>query len=254
DRERNQFVVTLFFHHFLSPDDWVWLRKLEVELNDEEARALVFVREAGAINNAAYRDINRVDVLNASTHLRRLRDNGLLNQKGKGADTYYLPTEKFLAPLRPTAPAATGAQPIQPPPQSGMLSAQSGKLAAQPSNLPAQPSNLPAQPSNLPAQPSNLGLQTELLKSLPEHLSRRVSGLSGKADREAVAALIVDLCVWQPLAADQIATILGRNPVYLRTSFLVPLVRSKRLRHTIPEQPNHPQQKYRAAERKEATA
>ena len=36
-----------------------------------------------------YRHLNRVDVLNASTHLRRLRDRGLLEQKGKGSDTYY---------------------------------------------------------------------------------------------------------------------------------------------------------------------
>jgi ATP-dependent DNA helicase RecG len=28
-------------------------------LSDEEARALVFVREAGAIDNAAYRRVNR---------------------------------------------------------------------------------------------------------------------------------------------------------------------------------------------------
>lgn len=232
DRERNQFVVTLFFHHFLSPDDWVWLRKLDVDLSDEEARALVFVREAGAINNAGYRDINRVDVLNASTHLRRLRDNGLLEQKGKGAETYYVPTERCLAPLRPPAP---------PPP------------AAQPMQVPPQPSNLGAQPSNLPAQSSNLAPQGDLQNSLPEDLRCRVRNLSGKAGQETVAALIVDLCGWQPLAADQIATILGRNPAYLRTTFLVPLVRSKRLRHTIPEQPNHPQQKYRAAEKREAT-
>jgi len=101
DRERNQFVVTLLFHHFLSPEDWAWLRQFhDIELTDEQARALIFVREAGAITNAAYRSVNHVDVLAASHHLRRLRDYGLLQQKGKGAQTYYLPTEKLLEPIR----------------------------------------------------------------------------------------------------------------------------------------------------------
>ena len=39
---------------------------------------------AFAIDNAAYRAINRTDTLNASTHLRRLRDQGLLAMKGSG--------------------------------------------------------------------------------------------------------------------------------------------------------------------------
>src|SRR5690606_30657406 len=87
DRERDQFVVTLLFHHFLTPEDWAWLRHFqETELTDEDARALVFVREIGAITNADYRSINsRTDVLHASQHLRRLRDRGLLAQKGKGS-------------------------------------------------------------------------------------------------------------------------------------------------------------------------
>ena len=46
----------------------------------------------------------------------------------------------------------------------------------------------------------------------------------------------------------QCTALLGRNAAYLRTTFLAPLTRAKRLRHTIPEQPNHPQQTYRATE------
>lgn len=102
DRERDQFVVTLLFHHFLTPEDWAWLRHFqEADLTDEDARALVFVRETGAITNADYRAINsRTDVLHASQHLRRLRDQDLLVQKGKGSATYYIPTEKLMLPWR----------------------------------------------------------------------------------------------------------------------------------------------------------
>jgi ATP-dependent DNA helicase RecG len=215
DRERNQFVVTLLFHHFLSPEDWAWLRKLDVELSDEEARALIFVREAGAINNAAYRDINRVDVLNASTHLRRLRDNGLLDQKGKGADTYYVPTASLLPPV----PAPTGAQSIQVAPQ-------------------------PIQPATQPIQ----------LSSLPEPLALQVSALGGKPKPDKLRRAIADLCAWRPLSGDDLAGLLGRNRVYLVNEHLSPMIRDGTLAYTLPDQPNHPQQKYRKAESQKGAA
>jgi ATP-dependent DNA helicase RecG len=46
------------------------------------------LRAVGAINDAFYRSMNHMDTLSASGHLRRLRDLGLLDQKGKGAATY----------------------------------------------------------------------------------------------------------------------------------------------------------------------
>ena len=108
-RRPDQFVATLLFHHFLGPDDLAWLRRLTREaISDEEARALVFVRELGAIDNAAYRSINHTDTLNASVHLRRLRDLDLLAMKGSGSRTYYVPGALFAdapAPVRVAASA-----------------------------------------------------------------------------------------------------------------------------------------------------
>jgi ATP-dependent DNA helicase RecG len=248
DRTRNVFVVTLFFHHFLSPDDWVWLRKLDVELSDEEARALVFVREAGAINNAVYRNINSEDVLNASTHLRRLRDNGLLEQKGKGADTYYVPTAKFLAPLQPPAPTSSPpyilaqtpvqpiqhpAQSIQSPPQSGMPPAQSGMVGA----LSGKAAALSAKFPGLPAE-------------LAEHIAK----LPARAEQTSLEELVVRLCAWQPLATDDLAVLLDRNRKYVLDRLVTPMLKNGRLAMTIPGQPRHPQQKYRAMEQRGATA
>ena len=60
-------------------------------------KAHVFAREMGAINNSAYRDINQMETLIASGHLRRLRELGLLAQKGKSSATYYVPTNRLLA-------------------------------------------------------------------------------------------------------------------------------------------------------------
>jgi ATP-dependent DNA helicase RecG len=95
-RHPDHFVATFLFHHLLGPDDVVWLRTLTSEpLNDEESRALIFVRERGAIDNAAYRSINGTDTLNASLRLRRLRDLNLLQMKGSGSRTYYIPSNRL---------------------------------------------------------------------------------------------------------------------------------------------------------------
>jgi len=98
DRHRDVFIVTLLVHHLLGPEDLAWLGQFKgCKLSDDEARALIVLREVGAINNAFYRSINHLDTLTASGHLRRLRELGLLDQKGRGAATYYIPGPKFLA-------------------------------------------------------------------------------------------------------------------------------------------------------------
>lgn len=225
DRARNQFVVTLLFHHFLSPEDWAWLRQFqEIELSDEEAKALVFVRELGAIQNAAYRAINHVDVLAASQHLRRLRNHGLLQQKGKGADTYYVPTEKLLARWQPriVEPAPTP----QPGPQPGAVPAQS--IQVEPQSI---------QPESQSIQP----------RDLPESLATEVRRLGQRPRRDAIRAVIRHLCAWHPLSGDELATLLGRTRIHLVNEHLSPMVTAGDLARTIPDQANHPQQKYRAS-------
>lgn len=96
DRSGDTFTIRLLAHHLLSPDDWKWLERFkDCNLSDDDARALIVAREIGAIDNAAYRSIIHVDTLTASGNLRRLRDSGLLEQKGLGRATYYVPTKKL---------------------------------------------------------------------------------------------------------------------------------------------------------------
>lgn len=99
DRDKDEFVATLLFHHFLSDADLQWLARFQdLGLTSDEAKALVFVRETGAIHNAAYRNLNGVDTLAASAKLRHLRDIGLLEQHDRGSATYYTPTTRLTAP------------------------------------------------------------------------------------------------------------------------------------------------------------
>lgn len=213
-RRPDQFVATFLFHHFLGPDDLAWLRNLTSEpISDEESRALVFVRELGAIDNAAYRAINRTDTLNASGHLRRLRDLDLLEMKGAGSRTYYVPGPRFHAAQRVPVP----------------------EIVSGPSN-----SHQDAQNSHQPG-----GYSHQLLATIPAYLAERVPPAGSKPRRDIIRALIVDLCRWRALSARELASILhGREHKPLVRDYLTPMVGEGLLAYTIPAMENHPDQRY----------
>ncbi len=213
-RRPDQFVATFLFHHFLGADDLAWLRRLTREaLSDEEARALVFVRELGAIDNAAYRTINRTDTLNASAHLRRLRDLDLLAMKGSGSRTYYVPGSGFLI---------------------------SGPAPAENTQQPARDRHQVQKESHQPATERH-----QLLVTLPPKLAARIPAAGRRLRRTAMRALIKDLCAWQTLSARDLAEILGgREPKPLVRDYLSPMVDEGILAYTIPEMENHPEQRY----------
>lgn len=213
-RRPDQFVATFLFHHFLGPEDLAWLRNLTREpISDEESRALVFVRELGAIDNAAYRAINRTDTLNASAHLRRLRDLDLLEMKGSGSRTYYVPGPRFL----------------------------DTQLVPVPSVIPIETnSHQPERDSHQPEGNSHHPLET-----IPPELVARIPPAGSKPRRDVMRALIVDLCRWRALSARELTTILqGREHKPFVRDYLTPMVTEGMLAYTIPAMENHPDQRY----------
>ncbi|MCW5757987.1 MAG: putative DNA binding domain-containing protein [Phycisphaeraceae bacterium] len=226
-RQPDQFVATFLFHHFLGPEDVAWLGGLTAEkLTDEESRALVFVRETGAIDNATYREINAADTLDASMHLRRLRDLKLLEKKGSGSRTYYEPGEAFVS--APASALGTGKGYRDHP------STQSHQVAAQ---------------SHLPETQSHQ-VEPRLVTQddLPPELSERLPKAGQRPGREALRTLIVDLCTAYPLTARNLAALLGRRDHKpLIRDHLSPLIEAGRLCYTIPEMSKHPSQAYVAA-------
>ena len=218
DRTANKFTLTLLTHHFFDEKDIEWLKNFkEFDLTDEEARTLIVVREMGAITNADYRNINCVETLTASASLRRLRDLGLLEQKGRSNATYYVPTNKLL----------TGH--IKPNLQS--------------SNLPSLDSNLPSLSSNLPSSAGQV--VSSLFASIPEDLKSKIENLRKKSDIEEVKSLIKDLCSLRPFRIQELSEILKRNPKYIKEVYLKSMIESGILEYTFPHQSSHPQQAYR---------
>ena len=220
-RGNDSFVARYYFQHFLNEEAVQWLSRFrDLRLSDEDARALVAVREQGAIDNAMYRALNRVDTLAASQALRRLRDAGLLEQKGRGSATYY----------EPTAWLQGEAEPEQGTEEGDVLSSKPDALSSKPGAL----------SSNRPSQSSN-----PLWQELTPELQQMIAGLGQRSSPDRVREAIIALCRNREWQASELAGLFGRTADYLGTHYLRPLVNAGVLVYTRPDQPKHPHQAYR---------
>ncbi len=227
-RERNEFTIRLLLHHFLSPGDIAWLTGFDKDkLNDAQKTALIFVREVGAIDNSAYRQMSHCDTLKASSDLRKLRDKGFLIQKGKGSASYYLPGKKLM-------PAAT--------PQTGGETPQAG--GETPQAWPETPQAWPETPQAGGETPQAATTSSYVsIEELPDDLRHALNQLKKRILRDEMNGLILRLCATRPLTRKNLAMLIGREESNLRPR-LKGLVEGKRLRYFYPEMPNHPNQAY----------
>lgn len=234
DRHDDAFAATYLFHHFLNEEDIEWLGQFTpLGLDEEEARALVFVRERGRISNADYRDLTGVDTLTASQHLCRLRDLELLEQVPKGAATYYVPGSRIeSAQTRELGDLSPESHPLSE--ESGGLSGESGSLSGESEGLSGESAPLSRE---------------SLLGELPEWLQREVQQLGQRSrDTRRFSEILTQLCAQRPFTARELSALTGRNPAYLQQSYLNPLLREGWLCYRHPEDPNRPDQAYMTPE------
>ncbi|QKJ61742.1 ATP-binding protein [Flavobacterium sp. M31R6] len=208
-RENNTFTVRLLLHHLLNEEDIHWLNSFSnFDLNDNQKRILIFVREVNAIDNSTARQINGSDILTANADLRKLRELDLLNQKGKSKFTYYTTSELL----------------------KSYISNEEEILSALPLDLSALPPALSALPleDDIPSE----------LKQLIESLGKRTN------DKEKITDVILRLCAHKPMKSKTIAQVLGKSEKYIFREFLKLLLDEKKLNYTIPDMINHPNQAY----------
>jgi ATP-dependent DNA helicase RecG len=241
DRSGDLFVATFLFHHFLGPEDIQWLGNFkDLHLSDEDAKALVFLREAGAINNAAYRMLNRVDTLTASGRLRSLRDETLLEQKGRGSATYYVAGPRFLVasapnPLRGEL-AASSAQ------SKGFLPALSGEQIA----LSGEQTTLPGEQTASSGEETALsGELRTLLDAMPAALREELASLGKRSSPQKLDEVVLHLCAWRTLTREQLAGLTRRQAEHLRATSLKRLLSTGQVEYLYPNIPTHENQAYR---------
>ncbi len=215
DRESNQFTLTLLTHHLFDKNDIDWLSSFKNHaLNDEEARALIVIREMGAITNSDYRLINAIDTLTASYHLRRLKKIGLIEQKGRGSKTYYIATKDLHSP-KSTPQINTLSEGLTP-----QINTLSEGLTPQ------------------------IDLSKEIMLN-SEELYNKVQNLSQRTSPENLNSLIKQLCLIRSFKPAELADLLKRNPNYLRDEYLSRMVELGDLELLFPDNLAHPQQAYR---------
>lgn len=238
DHTNNQFTARLLLHHFLNESDLKWIALFnEFSLTDSQKRALIFVREVGAIDNATHRQLNGFDVLRASSDLRGLRDKHILIQKGKSRSTYYLPD-----------------------PQQLLWNLNHGEEVVENTSAPVPDTSAPLVSLSTPAQdqsapvelPVDYGeedcspVDQHLIHQLPEELKNKVINLPVRiSDASLLDETILELCAWKEFKSMELAGILGRSEKYLLRNFITRLRESGKLEFIHPEMPNHPQQAYK---------
>lgn len=243
DRGNDQFVARYFFHHFLGVDDVAWLARFkDAQLSPDEAKALIVVREAGAIDNAAYRALSKVDTLAASAALRRLRDAGLLVQKGRGSATYYVPAERL--GLGERSAFVGGDEGLSGNPEGA--AAQIGGLSSNPEGLSSNPADLSS--NRVSPGAADDERRAALLDDLPGSLAARLGAIGKRHPPQAVQDIVETLCRLRAWPVSELACVLRRNPEVVRQDYLRPLMRAGRLVMTRPEEPNDPQQAYTTVE------
>jgi ATP-dependent DNA helicase RecG len=235
DRIRNQFIATLWMHNLISAEESVWLTQFAGgRVSDAQARALVVARRTGYVTNAILRDVSGLDTLAASVQLRQLRDQGLLELRGKGSATHYVLVPRARQDATGAGFTAAGAAP------SGDV--QTGEFGGQTGELPAQTGELSEE--NRGAR-DELAARAALLQNLPMGLVAAVDTVGGKPSPAELRKVLVELCEVRWWTPRELAVVLKRkNAAFLSEKHLSPLVKEGKLERRYPD--THPNQAYRA--------
>lgn len=88
--KRENFTVTFKNHNLMTKEDREWLQALQVSLTEDEAYALVFLRNNQRLTNGDYQKINNVNRDRALSDIRELISKGVIKAQGFGSGTYYI--------------------------------------------------------------------------------------------------------------------------------------------------------------------
>lgn len=231
DRSEDTFTARLLLHHFLSEDDIAWLAQFDVEsLSDSQKRALIFLREVGAIDNPTLRQLSDLDVLGASGELRALRDKKLIKKKGKGRSTYYIPGPNFTddgaPPKSHSAPPEGYSTPVD-----------------ERDSKPSKGHSAPVSGDNS-APPGSDSAPVVSKDELPDGVRGYLDDIGKRASKKQMNLFLLSVCRWKDMKLQEMASLLDRQPKYILRKYIQPLMEEKKLDYTKPEMPNHPKQKY----------
>lgn len=221
NRTDNKFSARLLLHHFLSKEDLQWLEQYaQFEINDNQKRALIFVREVGAIDNPTYRQMSDTDSMKSTTELRHLRELDLLKQKGKGRGSYYV--------------------------SGSLLITQGEGLTTQAETTITQAKTSITQGKELTTEGESVVTQGKVTKEdLPNDLKAEVDQIGIRASKENLNDCIIKLCNWKELTASELSGILDKGENHIRREYLKPMIDQGKIQYKYPDMIKHPDQAYK---------
>jgi ATP-dependent DNA helicase RecG len=240
DRHNDEFMAQYLFHHFLSEQDVEWLGRFKgLPLTNDQHKALIFARETGSVSNREYRELNRVNIVEASQQLCGMRDLGVLDSIGSGRATYYVLSDKY------------GSRPKQPTIFDMIEEKTSKALVSSEAAVeePTKPAEEPTKPGAASGTPPEGPLSFEALRKACEEALGIPADSSPRG--EDTKRAILYLCLHRPCSTRQLADALGKNSQYLSKEYIAPMVKAGELEPMFPDSPRHPQQAYRAVARAE---
>ena len=191
--------------------------------------ALITADTEGVVYHARLREISTEHPADITKMLASLVRDEMLVSAGAGRGmVYFLPWQKQM-PGR----LFDGNEDSGDSPGKRDVATESGGLSSQFDGLSSNP------PPPLSSNP--------LWQSLPPDLQSLITALGQRATTDKLNEVLIQLCRHHAWSASELASLLGKNPDYLKTRYLRPLVTAGKLTYTWPDQPNHPQQAYKAA-------
>lgn len=208
-RTGRRFKASFLLHQLMSEEHLKWLQQWRhLNLSDDEAKALIFVLEMEAIDNAALRTITDLSTLEASQLLGKLwQKYHLIDKAGSGRNTYYKATPALL----------NGANPSLNRPESDL-------------NRPNLTKNEPDLSLNKP--------------ELSKELLQKINQLSTKARTKKLWPIILEILRQYPTSSDELSQLLKREPNALRKKHLSLMKKQGLVQYLYPEVTNHPKQAY----------
>jgi len=216
DRTAATFTIRLLLCHFFSEETLDWLKRFAAyELNDNQRTALVFLREVGAIDAVAYRQLTGCKPKLVAKELAGIKDQGLMIQKGRTRGTYYVPAGRL----------------------EESIEDEKHKLISQAIAETTTPRAVITTPPGETTTP-----QTEITTPLPKDLIKDLENLKQHEPSQRVKKLILRLCEVHPMSKEELAAYLKRSVATVDK--YAALMMGKELCFRYPMMPHHPRQAY----------
>ena len=225
DRTAATFTIRLLLCHFFSEETLDWLKRFAAyELNDNQRTALVFLREVGAIDAVAYRQLTGCKPKLVAKELAGIKDQGLMIQKGRTRGTYYVPAGRLEESIEDEKHKLISQAVAETTTPRAVITTPPGETTTPRAEITTPPAE-----TTTP--------QTEITTPLPKDLIKDLENLKQHEPSQRVR-----LCEVHPMSKEELAAYLKRSVATVDK--YAALMMGKELCFRYPMMPHHPRQAY----------